>query len=148
MALQLVDLRRGLTDDRWWAPPFGWSVAYENEHWRERQLGDEPGFVQVLEGAVEVARVEFEDPGGINPTYADVPELGPACLEIAFIEVSTAARVCGVGTQLVRALEARHPNRRLFAYSEDDRFLTRVGWEPFCDPSPGPAGRTLFVQRM
>lgn len=41
--------------------------------------------MQVLEGDVEVARVEFDDPGGINPSYANVPELGDERLEIQLI---------------------------------------------------------------
>lgn len=62
-------------------------------------------FVQVLQGGVEVARVEFDDPGGINPECANVPQLGIERLEIQFIEVATAARGRGVGTAVVRALE-------------------------------------------
>jgi len=147
MALQLLDLHRGPTDDRLWAPPFDWDVAYENEHWWNRQLGDDPWFVRVLENSVEVARVELDDPGGINPAYRGVPKLGDERLEIQFIEVATAARGCGVGARVIHALAERHPGRRLFAYSEADRFWTRLGWEPFYDPSPGPAGRTLFIQR-
>jgi GNAT superfamily N-acetyltransferase len=146
VALQLVDLRRGPTDGRWWATPFDWDVAYENEHWWNRQLGEDPWLVQVLENGVEVARVELDDPGGINPAYREVTELGDERLEIQFIEVATAARGRGVGPRVVHALAERHRGRRLFAYSEADRFWTQLGWEPFYDPSPGPAGRTLFIQ--
>ena len=146
MALTLVDHRRGPGDERWWTPPFDRTVAYENEHWWNRQLGDDAWLVQVLDGQSEVARVEFDDPGGINPAYVGVPKLGGERLEIQFIEVASAARDHGVGTQVVRALQERHPDRRLFAYSEADRFWARLGWEPFYDPSPGPVGRTLFVQ--
>lgn len=130
-------------------PPFDWAVVYEHPHWWNRQLGDDPWFVQVLEGDVEVARVEFDDPGGINPRYANVPELGNERLEIQFIEVACAARGRGIGTQLVRGLADRHPDRRLFAYSEGaDHFWASVGWEPFYDPGPGPVGRTLFIQPL
>lgn len=39
----------------------------------------------------------------------------------------------------------RHPNRRLFAYSEGaDRFWASLDWEPFEHPAGGY--RTLFVQ--
>lgn len=75
--------------------------------------------MQVLEGGVEVARVELDDPGGINPEYADVPQLGPERLEIQFFKVATAARNRGLGTRVMRALQERHPDRRLFAYSEE-----------------------------
>lgn len=146
MTLQLIDLRPGPADHRCWGPPFDWGVAYENEHWWNRQLGEDPWLVQALENGAEVARVELDDPGSINPVYRGVPELGGERLEIQFIEVATAARGRGVGPRLVRALAERHRDRRLFAYSEADRFWTHLGWEPYYDPSPGPAGRILFVQ--
>ncbi|WP_341871172.1 GNAT family N-acetyltransferase [Mycolicibacterium aubagnense] len=120
MDLELIDHRRGTTDGRSWAPPFDSAVAYQHPHWWNRQLGGESWFIQVLANGVEVARVEFDDPGGINPNYEDVPELGDERLEIQFIEVSTAARGRGVGTQVVRHLADRHRNRRLFAYREPD----------------------------
>ena len=93
-----------------------------------------------------MARVDLDDPGGINPAYRGIPELGDERLEIQFIEVATGARGRGVGTRVVRALAERHRGRRLFAYSEADRFWMRLGWEPFYDPRPGPAGRTLLIQ--
>lgn len=147
--LELLDHRRGPTDDRWWAPPFDWEVVYEHPHWWKRQLGDDPWFVQVLEGGTEVARIEFDDPGGINPNYADLPPLGGERLEIQLIEVAAAARGRRLGTQVVRALADRYPNRRLFAYSEGaDPFWASIAWEPFYDPRPGPVGRTLFIQPL
>jgi len=78
-------------DDRWWSPPFDWTVVYEHPDWWSRQLGDDPWFVQVRECGVEVARAEVDYPGEINPLYEGVPELGDARLEIQFIEVVTAA---------------------------------------------------------
>jgi hypothetical protein len=145
MTLQF--LGRCVSADRYpWLPPFDWAVACENEHWWNRQLGEHPWIVQVLEDGAEVARVEFDDPGLINPCYANLPELGNERLEIQYIEVRMSARERGTGTRVVRALENQHPDRRLFAYSEADRFGTRLGWEPFHDPRPGPAGRTLLIQ--
>jgi hypothetical protein len=79
MSLEFIDHRRGSADRYSWTPPFDRSVVYENERWwdepRYYSVG-EPWFVQVREGGVEVARVEFDDPGGINPEYTGVPELG------------------------------------------------------------------------
>ncbi|CQD24780.1 acetyltransferase, gnat family protein [Mycobacterium lentiflavum] len=148
MSLTLVDLRRGGVDRHSWTPPFDSSITYENEHWWDgvRYFVDDPWFVQLLEDGVEVARVELDDPGGINPDCADVPNLGDERLEIQFVEVASAAHARGVGTRVVRALEDRHPGRRLFAYSEDaDHFWVSVGWEPFYRLCRPPA-RTLFVQ--
>ncbi len=146
MALQLVDLCRESADDRGWVPPFDWDIAYENEHWWNRQRPEELWFVQVLENSIEVARVELDDPGRINPAYRGLPKLAGERLEIQLIEVAISSRSRGVGAQVVSALAQRHPDRRLFAYSEADQFWTRLGWEPFYDSRPGPPGRTLFIQ--
>lgn len=147
MTLELVDLRPAAADDRCWIPSFDFAVVYEHPHWWNRQLGDEPWLVQVLEHGIEVARVELDDPGDINPNYAGVPELVDERLEIQFIEVAPAVRGRGIGTRLVRRLADLHPDRRLFAYSEEaDGFWDSLGWEPFYDSRPGPRGRTLFLQ--
>jgi GNAT superfamily N-acetyltransferase len=147
MTLKLVDLRPAASDGRWWTPPFDSTVDYEHPHWWNRQVGDEPWFVQVLEHGTEVARVEFDDPGGINPNFEGVPKLGDERLEIQFIEVASASRRRGIGTRLVHRLGDLHSDRRLFAYSEGaDGFWDSLGWEPFYDLRPGPAGRTLFIQ--
>lgn len=112
----------------------------------DRQLGEEPWFVQVLDQTgTEVARVEFVDPGGINPEFANVPDIGGERLEILFLEVATEARGRSVGGRAVRSLMERHPDRRLFAYSEGaDRFWASLGWEAFDHPAGGY--QTLFVQ--
>lgn len=66
-------------------------------------------------------------------------------LEIAFIEVAPAECGRGIGTQAVRALEQRHRDRQLLAYSEEaDGFWASLGWEPFHHPDGD--WRTLFIQ--
>jgi GNAT superfamily N-acetyltransferase len=150
MSLQLVDHHRGAASKHSWLPPFDWSVAHQNERWwdepRHYSVG-EPWFVQVLEDGDEVARIELDDPGGINPQYANVPKLGAERLEIQFIEVATAARGRSVGMQVVSALERRHPDRRLFAYSEKaHEFWVSVGWERFDHPEGEQFHRPLFIQ--
>jgi len=152
MAIELVDHhRRGSADQYSWLPPFDWNVAYENGRWwdepRHYYVG-EPWFVQVLEGDDEVARVELDDPGGVNPQYSDVPKLGAERLEIQFIEVANGARSRGIGTRVVRALEDRHRDRRLFAYSEEAHdFWASLGWERFDHPDGPRFHRPLFIQR-
>jgi hypothetical protein len=77
--LDFIDLRRGSADKYSWITPFDSAVVYENEQWWDEvkyYYVREPWFVQVLEGGMEVARVELDDPGGINPTYTDVPAIG------------------------------------------------------------------------
>lgn len=150
MPLELVDLRRGGASRYSWVPPFDFETAYENERWWDDvpYLSDDPWYVHVLEGGAEVARVELDDPGGINPEYANVPELGPERLEIQFIEVATAARGRSVGTRVVQALQQRHPDRRLFAYSEQAHgFWASLGWERFDHPEGEQFHRPLFIQR-
>jgi ribosomal protein S18 acetylase RimI-like enzyme len=63
---------------------------------------------------VEVARVEIDDPGDINPDYTGVQTIGPERLAIQFIEVATAARGRKIGAQVVQMLAERHRDRRLF----------------------------------
>lgn len=128
-------------------PPFDSEIAYENSHWWDhvRYGDDDPWFVQVLADDAEVARVELVEDGGVNPTYAGVPVIGDERLMIHLIEVAAEARGSGIGTQVVQGLADRHPDRRLFAYSEGaDHFWESVGWQRFNDPRPGPS-RTLFI---
>ncbi|TQR84295.1 GNAT family N-acetyltransferase [Mycobacterium hodleri] len=148
MPLELVDHRADAAVKQSWTP-FPSSEDYEHPDWWSSASGavGDPWFVQVLENGTEVARVQFDDPGGISPHYARVPTVGGERLEIQHIEVAAAARRRKVATRVVRALVNRHPDRRLFAYSGDaDGFWGFLGWEPFYDSRPGPAGRTLFIQ--
>lgn len=151
MSLQFIDHRHGSADRYSWVPAFDRSVAYENERWWDeprRYSVSEPWFVQVLEDGVEVARVEFDDPGGINPEYTDVPELGDERLEIQFMEVATAVRNQGVGTRVVQGLAELHHQCRLFAYSEEaDEFWASLGWDRFDHRDGQPQfHRALFIQ--
>ncbi|MFD9804709.1 GNAT family N-acetyltransferase [Streptomyces sp. NPDC059071] len=147
VVLQLIDLYRGGASRYSWIPPFDHTVAYENEHWWDTtsRHNEQPWYVQVLKGGAEVARVELDDPGGVNPEYAGLPTMGQDRLEIQFIEVAAGARGRGVGTEVVRALEDRHSDRRLFAYSEEaDRFWASLEWERF--DHPGGRRPPLFIQ--
>jgi hypothetical protein len=143
---EFIDHRRGAASKYSWLPPFDWTVAYENERWwdepRHYYVG-QPWFVQVLADGDEVARIELDDPGGIHPQYVEVPKLGAERLEIQFIEVAIAARGRNIGTKVVRAIELRHPARRLFAYSEEAHgFWASLGWERFDHPKEsGSIGR-------
>lgn len=51
---EFVEFRRGAADGRWWTPPFDEAVEYEHPHWWNRQLGDAPWLVQVIEDGTEV----------------------------------------------------------------------------------------------
>lgn len=146
LTLKLIDLRPGLSDDRWWMPPFDEAVIYANPHWWNPLLYDteHPWYVQVLETGAEVARIELNEDVDIEH-YANVPAIGSERLEIAFIEVATTECGRGIGTQAVQALERRHHGRRLLAYSEEaDGFWASLGWEPFHHPDGDK--RILFIQ--
>ncbi|MGY4869141.1 GNAT family N-acetyltransferase [Mycolicibacterium elephantis] len=150
MDFEFIDHRRGTDSKYSWRPPLDWTVAYENERWWDEPRHyyvREPWFVQVLADGAEVARIELDDPGEINPQYLEVPKLGAERLEIQFIEVAIAARGRNIGTKVVHALELRHPTRRLFAYSEEaHRFWASVGWERFDHPEGERFHRPLFIQ--
>lgn len=151
MPLQFVDHRRGSASKYSWVPPFDWSVDFENDQWWDEPRYHsviEPWFVQVMEDGIEVARVEFDDPGGINPEYVGVPKLGGERLEIQFIEVAAAATRRGIGTRVVEGLAELHYGRRLFAYSEDaDEFWSSLGWQRFDHRDGQPQfHRALFIQ--
>jgi GNAT superfamily N-acetyltransferase len=146
LTLELIDFRPGPLDDRSWMPPFDEAVDYANPHWWNPLLYDteHPWYVQVLEARTEVARVELKEDVDIEH-YANVPAIGSERLEIAFIEVAASECGRGIGTQVVRALERRHRDRRLLAYSEGaDRFWGELGWKPFHHPDGD--WRTLFIQ--
>lgn len=152
MALDFIDHRRGSASKYSWVPPFDWSVAYENDQWwdehRYHSVRD-PWFVQVMEDGHEVARLEFDDPGGINPKYVGVPKLGGERLEIQYIEVATAAARRGIGTRVVQSLSELHQGRRLFAHSEGaDAFWASLGWQRFDHRDGQPQfHRALFIQQ-
>lgn len=151
MNLELVDHRAPAAVKNSWTP-FPSSEGYERPHWWESAGGaiGDPWFVAVLEDGVQVARVQLDERGGINPAYAGAPAIDTNdLLEIQYIEVSTAARRRKVATRTVLALAERHPERRLMAYSKDadsDDFWNTLGWEAFYDARRGPTGGTLFVQ--
>jgi GNAT superfamily N-acetyltransferase len=146
--LDFIDLRRGSADKYSWIPPFDSAVVYENDQWWDEvkyYYLHEPWFVQVLEDGAEVARVELDDAGGINPTYKGVPAIGTERLEVQLIEVATTARGRGVGTRVVHGLARRHANRRLFAYSENaDAFWDSLDWNRF--DHPDGYHRPLFIK--
>lgn len=127
------------------------SEGYEHlDWWRDAggAVGD-PWFVEVLEDGVEVARVQLDERGCVNPKYAGTPDINSDdLLEIQYIEVHTATRRRKVATRTVLALAERNPERRLVAYSMDadsDGFWNSLGWEPYVYSERGLTGRTLFI---
>lgn len=146
MPLELVDHR---ADARSWTP-FRSPDGYEHPHWWENAHGaiGDPWFVQVLEHGVEVARLQLDERGAINPSYPVAPTvLWGELLEIQFIEVAFAARRRKVATRAVQTLAERHPDRQLMAYSEDaeDFWDSLANWERFNHPDG--RSRPLFTQR-
>jgi hypothetical protein len=149
VTLEFVEHRADAAESFWWTP-FASSQDYEHPDWwrdGEGTIGD-PWFVQVLETGAEVARVQLDDRGGANPTYTNVPRVGPKpWLKIQFIEVATSARHRKIGTRVVRGLMDRHPDRRLLAYSEgaDHFWGSLAGWDRF--DHPDGRHQPLFIQQ-
>lgn len=145
MKLELVRVQRGGRSK--YAAPFDDHCGYTPEWWN-RPMGeaDRTQFIQVLRDGAEVARVELDEVVGIDH-YARVPALAERALEIQFIEVKDEERRLGIGTEVVRALVARYPNRRLVAYSEGgDGFWSSLGWERYEHPTEPQLYRPLFIQ--
>lgn len=105
-------------------------------------------FLRVVESGEEVARVHLDDEVWIDH-YAGVPSLGAAGLAVQFIEVHTGRRLRGIGHEVIRRLSARHPDRRLIAFSEGaDGFWSSLGWDRHlhADPEMAPRCRPLYIQ--
>lgn len=151
MTLELVDYRAPAVMKKSWTP-FQSSEGYEHPDWWSDAGGavGDPWFVAVLEDGVEVARVQLDERGGINPHYAGAPTIDTHdLLEIQNIEVRIAARRGKVATRGLLALAERHPERRLMAYSmgaDSDGFWNSLGWESYFYSERGLNGRTLFIQ--
>jgi ribosomal protein S18 acetylase RimI-like enzyme len=145
MKLELVTVQRGGRSK--YAAPFDDHCGYTPGWWnRPMGEGDRTQFIQVLRDGPEVARVELDEVVGIDH-YARVPPRGERALEIQFIEVKDEERRLGIGTEVVRALIARYPNRRLVAYSEGgDGFWSSLGWERYEHPTEPKFYRPLFIQ--
>ena len=63
----------------------------------------------------------------LSESYGIDPAVEAIALEILFIEVARKYRRQRIGTQIVRALVERHPDRRLVAFSESaDDFWTSL----------------------
>lgn len=152
MTLELVDHRAPAAVKHTWTP-FASAEGYEHPDWWSDAGGavGDPWFVQVLERGVEVARVQLDERGGINPSYAVRPSaVYDKLLEIQHIEVALAARARGVGTDVVRAIAERTADRQLMAYSmytkqADSFWDSLAGWERF--DNPDGRSRPLFLQR-
>lgn len=134
--------------------PFPSSEDYEHPDWWSDASGavGDPWFVEIREHGVQVARVQLDERGGINPEYAGAPAIDSSeLLEIQNIEVAASARRRKVATRVVRALAERHPERRLMAYSKDadsDEFWNSLCWEAFHYSQRGLTGRTLFIEPL
>ena len=105
MTLELVDHRAPAAVKKSWTP-FPSSEGYKHPDWWSDAGGavGDPWFVAVLEDGVEVARVQLDERGGINPDYAGTPTIDAAdLLKIQNIEVRTTARRRRIATRVVKS---------------------------------------------
>ena len=148
--LELKTIRRGPEDNRYSWMPFEPNTNFNAGWWdMPPYITDEPWYVhvQVLRGGEEIARVELDDhfPGSL-PLGA--PKLGAQALEIQFIEVVPRHRRQGVGKEVIAALSAANPDRRLVALSEGaDNFWASLGWDRYDYSDGSHHYRPLFVQK-
>jgi hypothetical protein len=143
----LTDLRRpsGMSKYAWF--PFESDDSFTDRWWvKNTGYMASPWFARVTDpSGVEVARVEMDEKAMDTSYWPGAPRLGTELLEIQLLEVSQRCRRRRVGTEVVRLLEQRHPDRRLVALSEDaDEFWSAVGWQGY-EHSDGRS-RPLFVQ--
>lgn len=148
--LELIEKRRGRANKYGWEP-FEPSDNFNPDWWEHQSYyKDDPWYVQVLRGGVEVGRVELDESIDFRHYVAD-PHLQSIALEIQFIEVSTEYLRQGIGTEIVRELAATHSSRRLVALSEQaDEFWASLGWRRYGHPKERkrPQGyRPLFIQQ-
>lgn len=95
-----------------------------------------------------VARLELDwgFPAGVYPTADAV--LARPMLEVQLIEVHQDFRCRGVGTMLVRRIQATFPDHQLMALSEADGFWESLGWSRHrhCDDDGSTQGyRTMYL---
>lgn len=148
MVLNFVERRRGRSDRYSWIP-FESSGSFNPDWWDRPPYGDDdPWYVQVLRNGDEVGRVKFDDRKLSLRGYGVSRQVAANALEIGFFEVSDTCRREGIGTAIVRGLEAQYPDRTLVAFSmEADDFWGSLGWQRH-DHLTEPRNRTLFVQRL
>lgn len=145
--LTFVERRRSPTDDRYEWSPFEPDERFTGHWWDPIPYHDDnPYYVQVRLGTLEVARVELDEDVEISH-YANTPALGATALEIQFLEVAADCRRMGIGRDAVSHLAARHPGRRLVAFSEEaDEFWSVLGWLEFRHNEWPDLYRPLFIQ--
>jgi GNAT superfamily N-acetyltransferase len=140
--------RDGAADptDSW--TPFDDSVEFTPDWWDHPPYGeDDPWYVRVLRDGDEVGRVKFHDRKMSLRSYGVDRLIATKALDVAFFEVSNACRRKGIGTEMVRGLEARHPDRILVAFSEGaDDFWGSLDWRRYDHLTDPRFHRTLFVQ--
>ena len=131
----------------WW--PFEATAGFNPAWWcRAAHLnGPIPRYFSVVDGKVEVARIELEE--DVDLAHYGAPELREYALEIQFIEVHDHHRGRGIGREVVRLISKQNPGKSLVALSEDaDGFWSSLGWERIDHPDGPEHYRPLFVQPL
>jgi GNAT superfamily N-acetyltransferase len=144
--LKLVEHRRPAALSRYEWRPYVEDSTFTHTWWhRQWDLGDRYSLWSVLEDKGEVARIELDEDVYYDH-YDGVPPLGPAVLEVDLFEVSSSARLRGIGRAALQLVAEQHPGRRLVAFSEEaDAFWAGLGWIKYDHPEGFPSYRPLFV---
>ncbi|MBM0255630.1 GNAT family N-acetyltransferase [Micromonospora sp. 4G55] len=147
MTFDFIEKRPGPGDRLVWFP-FADNDDFNPSWWNHRSFYGESSYtlLEVHSDGVEVARIELDSDVAIDH-YVGTPQLGDTALEIQLIEVAASQRRRGVGTKIMQALVARHPERRLLAFSEEaDDFWASLGWARYDHPEGPRFSRPLFIQ--
>ena len=123
----------------WWEDYFQNS---RNRHHRPYSFRDQTG--------AEAARALLREWAGFSDLEGAGVSLPSQAVAVDFIEVREDLYHPrrGVGTQVVRLIEAIYPDDTLFAFSEDaDEFWASTGWEPIPRADGDRRMRSLFVLR-
>jgi ribosomal protein S18 acetylase RimI-like enzyme len=151
MDLVLVELGRPAGVHLWAPfPPDEAGAGFNQGWWYDRPVPPRSRsiFLRVLEGRKEVARLKLDDDFRVVD-YVDVPLLGAIALEIQYIEVHGAHHGRGVGTEVIKLVRERYPDRRLVAFSaEAEGFWSSLGWRRHLHIDPDLARRQapLFIE--
>lgn len=103
-------------------------TGFRRDWWLRPRMDQQIWLSVADDQGTEVARVHLLDLDQTTPgNYIDVVET-PDFLKLELIEVHAAHRRQAIGTATLDLLASRYPDRRLYAFSENNDFWQSTGW--------------------
>lgn len=130
-------------EDRLRYPPFTRDDAFNYKTWVSFTGARFRWFV-LREDRQDLVRVQIDDAALAGDHY-DVPIPAGGYMQVAMIETAIGRRGQGLGALVVTELINLFPTRAFCAFSEADRFWTKVGWT--ANPHPTDAFYQTFFTR-